>query len=164
MNNKSVLISVRPQWCERIANGDKTLEIRKNRPKQKAPFKCYIYCTKESKHLCLMQNEGGVKLIVCCDWTTAIPVGGSVSNGKVIGEFICDNIINLFANSKFWMDEKAVKQSCLTENQIREYANGQESIYGWHISDLQIYDKPRKLSEFGLNRAPQSWCYVGVSK
>ena len=27
-------------------------------------------------------------------------------------------------------------------------------------SDLVIFDKPKELSDFGLNRAPQSWCYV----
>ena len=47
------------------------------------------------------------------------------------------------------------------------------ALYGWHISGLKIYDKPRKLSEFTgaqttkdgfepwlLDRAPQSWRYV----
>jgi len=69
-------------------------------------------------------------------------------NGKVIGEFVCDSITNLFADSRFWLDEKIVEQTCLTGNQIREYANGKESVYGWHISALQIYDKPMELSEF----------------
>lgn len=42
---KSVLISIKPKWCELIANGKKTLEVRKTRPKLEVPFKCYIYCT-----------------------------------------------------------------------------------------------------------------------
>ena len=29
----SVLISIQPKWCELIANGQKTIEIRKTRPK-----------------------------------------------------------------------------------------------------------------------------------
>ena len=41
---KSVLISIRPQWCEKIASGEKTIEVRKTAPK-KVPFKCYIYMT-----------------------------------------------------------------------------------------------------------------------
>ena len=49
-NNKpAVLISIRPKWCELIANGVKTVEVRKNRPKLEMPFKCYIYCTKPDK-------------------------------------------------------------------------------------------------------------------
>ena len=34
------------------------------------------------------------------------------------------------------------------------------TFYGWHISDLKIYDTPKELSDFGLKRPPQSWCYV----
>lgn len=43
---KSVLISIHPKWCEKIANGEKTIEVRKTKPKLDTPFKCYIYCTK----------------------------------------------------------------------------------------------------------------------
>ena len=43
--SKAVLISIRPKWVERIANGEKTIEVRKTRPKLETPFKCYIYCT-----------------------------------------------------------------------------------------------------------------------
>ncbi len=49
--------------------------------------------------------------------------------------------------------------------------------YAWHISDLQIYDKPRELNHFGRSHAdensmlytmsmklpPRSWCYVEES-
>ena len=147
--NKSVLLSIRPRYCELIANGKKTIEVRKTRPKLETPFKCYIY-------RCL-EKSGDI-------YTTS---------GKVIGEFVCDHITNLFTNSRFWLDEKAVEQACLTGNQIREYANGKDA-YGWHISDLQIYDKPRELSEFhkptmptglryeddAIKRPPESWRYV----
>ena len=43
--SKAVLISIRQEWCERIINGQKTIEVRKTRPKMDTPFKCYIYCT-----------------------------------------------------------------------------------------------------------------------
>ena len=42
---KAVLISIRPDWVEKILSGEKTLEVRKTRPKLEAPFKVYIYCT-----------------------------------------------------------------------------------------------------------------------
>lgn len=44
---KSVMISIKPKWCELIASGQKTIEVRKTAPKCDVPFKCYIYCTKE---------------------------------------------------------------------------------------------------------------------
>ena len=43
---KSVLLSVHPKWCELIAGGKKTVEVRKTRPKIETPFQCYIYATK----------------------------------------------------------------------------------------------------------------------
>lgn len=40
--SKAVLLSIRPEWCEKILSGEKTVEIRKTRPKLEPPFKCYI--------------------------------------------------------------------------------------------------------------------------
>lgn len=62
---KSVLISIRPRWCELIASGRKTIEVRKTYPKLPTPFMCYIYCTMTH---------------------------GYANGGKVIGEFACDLI------------------------------------------------------------------------
>lgn len=45
--SKSVMLSVRPERCEKICCGEKTIEVRKTRPKLQTPFKCYIYCTVE---------------------------------------------------------------------------------------------------------------------
>ena len=60
----------------------------------------------------------------------------------------------------------------LTYPELADYLAGGEG-YGWHISDLRIYDTPRELSEFtglrntrfgaapyDIKRPPQSWCYV----
>ena len=43
--SKAVMLSIRPKWCEKIASGEKTIEVRKTRPKLDTPFKVYIYCT-----------------------------------------------------------------------------------------------------------------------
>lgn len=40
-----------------------------------------------------------------------------------------------------------------------EYGKG-KTLYGWHISDLKIYDKPLSLSELGVTRPPQSYMFV----
>ena len=49
--SKSVLISINPEWCDLIIRGQKTLEVRKTRPKLETPFTTYIYCTKAPQHL-----------------------------------------------------------------------------------------------------------------
>ena len=43
--SKAVMLSIQPRWCELIAAGEKTMEVRKTRPKLETPFKCYIYQT-----------------------------------------------------------------------------------------------------------------------
>lgn len=165
---KSVLISIRPQGCEKITSGEKTIEVRKTRPKIKTPFKCYIYCT----------IGNGIK------GDFLIP--SNLQCGKVIGEFIC-NRIDVFTPSEhgiIFRRFRALYETRLTVDEMRKYAKG-KTIYGWNISDLKIYDKPKELNEFrkpckinlpmcdrceyystwngrceNITRAPQGWCYV----
>ena len=155
--SKAVMLSIRPKWCEKIVNGNKTIEVRKTRPKMNTPFKCYIYCTKD-KHLAFMQNRFGTKLIACMDAETAIHVSGAVGNGKVIGEFICDQIIDA------WWDYvpdaitrevaggnlEALDGTGMTDEELFSYVGDsmRGHCYGWHISNLKIYDAPKKLGEF----------------
>ena len=46
---KAILISIKPEWCDKIFSGEKTVEVRKVAPKLKPPFKVYVYQTKEGK-------------------------------------------------------------------------------------------------------------------
>lgn len=41
-----ILQPIKPQYCELIASGKKTIEVRKTRPKCELPVKVYIYETK----------------------------------------------------------------------------------------------------------------------
>lgn len=152
--SKAVLISIRPKWCELIANGTKTVEVRKTRPKLETPFKCYIYCTSGRPDLNipisperLMQDyldTGSMKSLNC-------PLG----NGKVIGEFTCDRIdeydddtIFSFRHEDYarWNDF-GLDRACMHPEDFQNYADG-KWLYGWHISDLRIYHQPRELTEF----------------
>ena len=56
--SKAVLLSIRPNWCKKIANLRKTVEIRKTAPNLEVPFKCYIYCTKAPKKLITIFRDG----------------------------------------------------------------------------------------------------------
>ena len=150
---KSVLISIRPEWVEKIASGEKTIEVRKTVPKE-VPFKCYIYMTQGTyKNLGLYSEDIYQNRM------------------KVIGEFICDKVYliknqrNRFvvANEEQGVTNEIARQSCLDYDDMVNYL-GNKDGYGWHIADLKIYDKPRELSEFWgrkkLTRPPQSWQYV----
>lgn len=153
---KSVLITTRPQWVEKICHKigedetgkaiyEKRIEVRKSAPKE-VPFKCYIYETKGQY----------VK------FTHGAHTKYGYGRGKVIGEFICDRIIC----SQAYFDSQGknhltnvfpddIKKTCLDEYDLWDYiagkavkANQMYDGYLWHISDLKIYDKPRELSEF----------------
>lgn len=174
--SKSILISIQPKWCELIASGKKTVEVRKSRPKLDTPFKCYIYCTKAKNNAEIL-------------WTGAEQVIGKVSdqsNGKVIGEFVCDTIFPIsitYSDPDSRIALKEVPYTCLTDKQIMDYLGNGKTGYGWHISAFKIYDKPKELSKFikctypfdccvcdfwdstylvcaKPIRPPQSWCYV----
>lgn len=177
--SKAVMLSIRPKWVEKIANGEKTIEVRKTRPKLETPFKCYIYCTRD-KHLAFMQNQTGTNLIACMDVDAAIPVGGAIGNGKVIGEFTCERIVPItYDGGRLWCPTNAAfsHATCLSQAEIIAYIGDKGRCYGWHISDLRIYDTPKELSEFtglrntrfsaapyDIKRAPQSLCYVEAMK
>ena len=176
--SKAVMLSIRPKWCEKIANGEKTIEVRKTRPKLQTPFKCHIYCTMDHPYISISCGE----LDKLNHRTNTV----GRCNSKVIGEFTCDRIYELAPLNH--APDDVEKQACLTREEIVNYLKG--TGYGWHISDLRIYDKPRELGEFcracpnswycescamywenngtcgneslQIKRAPQSWCYVEV--
>ncbi len=130
----AVMISIQPKWCELIASGAKTIEVRKTRPQIETPFKCYIYQTQHRE-----RN------------------GRTYSDGKVIGEFVCKKITGtalwrLKGNTGRCAErtefEKMVPQlACLSLDEIERYAGSEtRMIYCWHISDLVIYDDPYDLN------------------
>lgn len=170
---KSVLISIKPKYCGLIANGKKTIELRKTRPKLETPFKCYIYETKAK-----------------CDVPQFVDEDGHVDyrgRGQVIGEFMCDEVFEWHCGYDGRYDAKCrAPMTCLNYREMYAYGQGR-TLYGWHISDMKIYDKPKELSEFKgmckymdrdcfacpyydygimdckartIKRPPQSWCYV----
>ena len=181
--SKAVLLSIQPKWCELIASGQKTVEVRKTRPKLETPFKCYIYCTKDR-------------------WYKDNKNQTHYGYGKVIGEFVCDKVDCY----PFVEDEDEIgmiypvstaegEKTCLEYGEVEKYGSG-KPLYFWHISDLVIYDRPKELYEFyrkcenmacegcehlkyqrvnakeydydceyfgykiPITRPPQSWCYV----
>ena len=169
---KSVLISIKPKWCELIAKGRKTIEVRKNKPKLEAPFKCYIYCTQEkykNKYLHTSNQKGRLLFwhckndceIICQPQDTSYTAYSCC--GKVIGEFVCDYILPISIKYSDPSSRIALKEfpyTCLTDKEIIDYLGNGKQGCGWHISKLVIYDKPKELSELMMTRPPQSWCYV----
>lgn len=160
-NMPEIMMSVHPRWIELIKTiigqkdgkplYKKRYEIRKKRPKQEPPYRCFLYET--------------------------IAKGGC---GKVVGEFVCDQVVEFESEfvdddcyesiGVVWYDEddgerevsiftdngdanflnnKLCEESCVPLNELRRYVGvGINTFYGWRISDLKIYDTPRELTEF----------------
>ena len=180
--SKAVLISIRPEWCKKILAGVKTIEVRKTRPKIETPFKCYIYQTRKPVQVSFSGTGRHISEYDKTCWYNE-------RSGKVIGEFVCDEIVDISISCSD-PDMKGIPfpYTALTDRQIMDYLGNGKTGYGWHISDLKIYDKPKDISDFmrpclkkeddfplcldcerlvkhfgcggTILRPPQSWCYV----
>lgn len=148
---KSVLISIQPYYVFLIIakamgwsiDKEKTIELRTTRPRDKNWNNLVeIYCSKNKKSFNQIPKEYQ-------------PLMQSFL-GKVVGKWFCNKIDSYVAHEdnkdywdlsvKEWEDLK--RKSCLTIPQILEYSEHSDNLYGWHISNLKIYDKPKELSEF----------------
>lgn len=140
---KSVMKSVSPRICEKVASGDCTILVSKTAP-QEVPFKCYIYETKGKKIECGFHIEDtGITLrekhVFGMHKARIVKHYRNEGRGKVIGEFICDNAE--------WMSMRDCDKACMTLKEAIDYGKGKK-LYAWHISDLKIYGKPKELGEF----------------
>ena len=137
---KSVLISIQPKWCGLIADGKKTVEVRKTAPKLKPPFKCYIYCTMpktKDPHQVLEVHGADGKI--------------RKANGKVIGEFVCDDVLEFthdpFGHHEYFISDDEIEASCLNAEDLWCYGKG-KTLYGLHISNRVVYAEPKELCQF----------------
>lgn len=137
---KSVLISINKPHTDNIKALIKKVEIRKNKPNCELPFKCFIYETK---------NKGGC--------------------AKVIGEFICDEIYHIKNyDTRFSIDNDerltngVARASCLNFADMKNYLKDKDG-YGWHITDLVIYDKPKELGEFKAYNRDCKYSHLGYA-
>lgn len=190
---KSIMTSIRPKCVKKIFNREKTMEIRKTKPNIELPCKVYIYCT-QGKHKCYEIDKSGMFTLGNYTYDSR-----RVCNGKVVAEFTLNKVTTHLHNFIDCEEEECynflvedVKNAGFNteidglldfDRFVEEYGKG-KPLYGWHIDDLKIYDKPKELSEFvhwvidgygwkckkntggnfevleELKRPPQSWCYV----
>lgn len=180
-----ILQSIKPKWCRSIVSGEKTLEIRKTKPKIETPFKVLIYCTKNSPTNKTSYGTA-IKYPICTDDLFRLPDGtvkcgsaielltypseqwdaGNILNGKVIGEYICDQIFAFpyleetgFPTPAYEGDPSfcstgpgylitngELEQSCMDYEDLEKYGCG-KTLYGWHVSDFVLYDQALSLSD-----------------
>ena len=193
---KSILLSIRPQWLVKILNGEKTIEVRKLFPKDYVGW-VYLYCSKNGGTLCpSYKSDNTMRYVVIKDKYDDV-----ITNGHIVARFWCDKVEEI----KLWYspaqadncvdydvwyhetesldDDELLYRSCLSGEKLINYLcrkNNNEG-YAIHISKLEIFDRPKELSEFHtvnkygipqyqfgkgtcdykkITKAPQNYCYI----
>ena len=177
---KSIMISIRPEWVEKILNKEKTIEIRKTMPKCELPCKVYIYCTQSKPYLYRVDDDNNFELTNNLrPQEDSFVKDYNAQNGKVVAEFtldkadtieICDPYVFRNKEQEDWMWFKSY--ACLDAEEMMDYIGygcnqdgwcmEYDKGYAWHIDNLKIYDKPKELGEFkkwiDIDKLPCSHC------
>lgn len=171
---KAVLASLKPYFYYLVGEGIKTIEVRKTSPKAVDWNKdTFFYMSRDEKSFAEIPKEFQEKY--------------RKHFGKVGLRFVCDNILDYtldpYGHHSYFISDDDFESTCLTFfEELWDYGKG-KTLYGWHITDLVIYDKPRDLWRFckpcdphpecdceycithgrskslQITRPPQSWCY-----
>lgn len=134
--SKAVLMSIKPKWAEKIFEGKKTIEIRRTRPSIPTPFTVYVYETKAQ----FVKSVRGA----CTTY--------GYGRGKVIGSFVCDRIYKYtFSNyeARYRINDVDIAKTCLNHPELIAYGK-EKPLYGWHITEPKLFEKPRDITEFAL--------------
>lgn len=180
---KAVMKSVSPEICEKLSSGDCEILISKTAPKCDAPFMGYIYAIKIKKRFVRGISTLCNKALYIRDHKLKVLEGWDImdlnitdiscrADGKVIGEFVCDKVEVLFdtnGNPENYMTDilpNILQKTALSFKEFQDYVGSRadkNSIYGWHISDLTIYDEPKQISDF-FNPCPDPYHYCRACK
>lgn len=116
--------------------------------------KCLIYCSKAKPYLTKDYDLCGdfVKFKTTNDLTNPQSLNGlsETLNGKIVASFDCEKV------EEFTMDyrgneeqnKRIVKDSCVPLGDLVDYQKENHLLYAIHISNLQVFDEPKELSDY----------------
>lgn len=183
---KAIMLSTQPKWVAKISNGEKKIETRKRFPSDYVGW-VYIYCTKGKPYLYRFSIDDRYSLYPYKSEKLAQQYDDfKCFNGKVVARFYCDkveeidSVYDMFGDDYYFTEttnqDNLLNKSCLTFIELDKYVE-KEKGYAIHISQLEIFDEPKELSEFSikvfphrkdnlmtryLTRAPESYCYIEI--
>ena len=185
------MISIHPEWVQKILNGEKNIEVRNWIPKADLPLEVLIYVAKSKYDFHVYKKDGA--------WTLTEKriqhYAYKKVCRKVVAKFTLNKTYKLInvgglgiANLDIKQPEfdEIIKKTCLSINQIGQYLKGKDG-YAWKIDDLEIFERPKELGEFyhykkklidcgmdcppyidevkvQLTKAPQSWQYIEIGE
>lgn len=178
-----ILASLKPYYYYLIGEKKKNIEVRKSALKD-LPQDIVFYMSKDEKSFAKIPKEfqakyrkhfGKVGMKLVCDkvekfYCASVPY--QKENNLGYGQFVDNGVYKVngwhegvvFERNDRYIDtmlnNNDLKEMCLSAQELFDYIGIGKYLYGWHISDLKIYDKPRELSEFRkpLDRVWGSYC------
>jgi len=173
--NKQIMLSVRPEWVEKILNGTKQYEFRTRLPKDlKAGMVVNVYCTKGNYKTSLYDIrdslfEGDYYLGDFTEDDKPYVYNKYVKplNGKAVASFVVGKIIELPITEHFKNVSDTgegsnprikirirtgyvydnIEGSCLTDDELIEYGKG-KPLFAIEITDLKAFPKPREKESY----------------
>ena len=134
-----ILASLKPYYYYLIGERKKTIEVRKSALKN-LPQDIVFYMSKDEKSFAKIPKKFQGKYREHFGKIGIRAVVDKIGKMKMtIDDF--GNLILLSSIAKWNFNH------CLSNDELDSYL-GDKTGYGWHISDLKIYDKPKELSEF----------------
>ena len=141
-----ILASIKPYYYYLIAEEKKKIEVRKMALKN-LPQDIAFYMSKDEKSFAKIPKEfqekyrkhfGKIGMRVVCDEVEEFHEWELSPQGK-------------FADFERERLENFLTAACLSEEEVVRYRENLpyfKPLYGWHISDLKIYDKPKPIMQF----------------
>ena len=120
-----VLLSIKPEFVEKIFAGTKKYEFRKS-----------------------LFRRRDVKFVV---------IYASAPIKRVVGEFEIDEILSDDVDT-IW--ERTKMYSGISKEFYNSYFKNRKTANAIQIGHLIRYEKTKPLSEYHINQAPQSFCYI----
>lgn len=116
-------------------------------------MKLLLYCTKSNPNLNKLYGKNwfyfGEKLI---DLDVRL-------NGKIVAQCDCDKVDGMWCRPSLENSGEFLWEYCLLAWQLYDYLEGGFG-YNLHLSNLEVFDVPKELSDFGVKKAPQNMMKV----
>lgn len=91
--------------------------------------------------------------VVCC---------ASGTGGDVVGEFICDRVTRHTKATPL-----LAEMACIKMDMLDRYMGVAQAVYAWRVTgyiDYAAQDRVKHVTDYGMRRAPRSWCYARGGK
>ena len=100
------------------------------------------------------------------EYRKRIPQDNTVNQVLVYSSFPVKRVVAEFTLGGFlsgtpeWLWEQTSNVGGISKDVFDQYFEDKDITYAYQIENLQVFEQPRSLREYGLERGPQDYCYV----